>query len=209
LNFLDDLTNVYKFCILNSIVKERGMQINITARHLKLTDSIDSYVRRKITKYEKFFNTIDVFVHVILSVEKNRQITEIILHSGKISFRSKEESTNLYTSIDFASDKLEKQLRKQKDISKIVHRKNKLAILKDKKCNIEEAFSYDTMEDSRTKISEIKRFDLQPVTVEEAINEMDNLGYKVYMFKDGLNDKVSVLYRNDSGSVVLLEPNEM
>ncbi|MDR2644831.1 MAG: ribosome-associated translation inhibitor RaiA [Endomicrobium sp.] len=185
------------------------MQINITARHLKLTDSIDSYVRRKITKYEKFFNTIDVFVHVILSVEKNRQITEIILHSGKISFRSKEESTNLYTSIDFASDKLEKQLRKQKDISKKVHRKNKLAILKDKKRNIEEAFSYDTMEDSRTKISEIKRFDLQPVTVEEAINEMDNLGYKVYMFKDGLNDKVSVLYRNDSGSVVLLEPNEM
>jgi hypothetical protein len=55
------------------------------------------------------------------------------------------------------------------------------------------------MEDSRTKISEIKRFDLQPVTIEEAINEMDNnLGYKVYMFKDGLNDKVSVLYRNDN-----------
>ncbi|MDR1434497.1 ribosome hibernation-promoting factor, HPF/YfiA family [Candidatus Endomicrobiellum devescovinae] len=185
------------------------MQINITARHLKLTDSIDSYVRKKITKYEKFFNTTDVFVHIILSVEKNRQITEIILHSGKISFRSKEESTNLYASIDFASDKLEKQLRKQKDISKKVHRKDKLAILKDKKRNIEEAFSYDTMEDSRTKISEIKRFDLQPVTVEEAINEMDNLGYKVYMFKDGLNDKVSVLYRNDSGSVILLEPNEM
>ena len=156
------------------------MRINITARYLKLTDSIDSYVRKKITKYEKFFNTIDVFVHVILSVEKNRQITEIILHSGKISFRSKEESTNLYTSIDFASDKLEKQLRKQKDISKKVHRKNKLAILKDKKRNIE-----------------------------EAINEMDNLGYKVYMFKDGLNDKISVLYRNDSGSVVLLDPNEM
>jgi hypothetical protein len=65
------------------------------------------------------------------------------------------------------------------------------------------------MEASRTKISEIKRFDLQPVTVEEAINEMDNLGYRVYMFKDGLNDKMSVLYRNDSGSVVLLEPNEM
>ncbi|MDR2251546.1 MAG: HPF/RaiA family ribosome-associated protein, partial [Endomicrobium sp.] len=106
-------------------------------------------------------------------------MTEIIFHSGKISFRAKEESTNLYASIDFALDKLEKQLRKQKDISK-VHRKDKLAILKDKKRNIEETFSYDTMEASRTKISEIKRFDLQPVTVEEAINEMDNLGYRVY-----------------------------
>ncbi|MDR3306819.1 MAG: ribosome-associated translation inhibitor RaiA [Endomicrobium sp.] len=184
------------------------MQINITARHLKLTDSIDSYIRKKITKYEKFCSAGDIFAHVILSVEKNRRIIEIIFHSGKVSFRSKEESTDLYASIDLAADKLEKQLRKQKDISK-VHRKDKLAILKDKKRNIEEAFSYCSMEDSRTKISEIKRFDLRPVAVEEAINEMDNFGYSVYMFKDILNDKISVLYRNDRGSVVLLEPNEM
>jgi putative sigma-54 modulation protein len=116
------------------------MHINITARHLKLTDSIDSYVRKKITKYEKFFNPSDIFVHVILSIEKNRQVTEIIFCSGKISFRSKEESANLYSSIDFASDKLEKQLRKQKNISKKVHKKDKLTILKDKEHNIEEAF---------------------------------------------------------------------
>jgi putative sigma-54 modulation protein len=184
------------------------MQINITARHLKLTDPIDSYVRKKITKYERLFTDNNVFVHVILSVEKNREITEIIFRSGKISCRSKEESTDLYSSIDLAADKLEKQLNKQKDISK-VHRKDKLKILKEKKSSMEEAFSYDTMEDSRTKISEIKRFDLQPVTVEEAINEMDNLGYRVYMFKDVMSDNINVLYRNDSGSVVLLEPNEM
>jgi putative sigma-54 modulation protein len=130
------------------------MQINITTKHLKLTDSVDSYVRKKITKYEKFLNTNDVFVHVILSVKKNRQITEIIFNSEKISFRLKDESTDLYTSINFAADKLEKQLKKQKDISKI-HRKDKLAILKDKKRNIAETFSYDTMEeDLRIKISE-------------------------------------------------------
>jgi hypothetical protein len=37
------------------------------------------------------------------------------------------------------------------------------------------------MEDPRTKISETKRFDLQAVTVEETINEINNLGYKVYI----------------------------
>ena len=184
------------------------MQVNITARHLKLTDAIDSYVRKKITKYEKLFCRDDVWVHVILSVEKNRQITEVIFHTGKLSFRAKEQSDDLYVSIDITIDKLEKQLKKQKEISKD-NRKNNLEVLKSKKRNIREVFSYDVMEDSRTKISEIKRFDLKPVTVEEAINEMDNLGYRVYMFKDGLNDKISVLYRNDSGSIVLLEPNEL
>jgi putative sigma-54 modulation protein len=192
------------------ILRCRGekMQINITARHLKLTDAIDSYIRKKISKYNKLYNDGTVWVHAILSVEKNRQITEIIFNDGKLSLRAKEESTDLYTSIDLSISKLEKQIKKQKEISKF-HRKSNLKMLKNKKIAVEEAFSYDAMDDSRIKISEIKRFDLRPVTVENAINEMDNLGYRVYMFKNELSDKVSVLYRNDSGSIVLLEPNEV
>ncbi|MDR1122762.1 MAG: ribosome-associated translation inhibitor RaiA [Endomicrobium sp.] len=136
------------------------MQINITARHLKLTDSINSYVRKKIIKYEKFFNTSDVFVHVIFSIEKNRQIAEIIFNSGKFFFRSKEESTDLYASIDFASDKFEKQLKKTKKISQSqkIQKKNKLITLKDKKCNIEEVFLYDNIEKSKNRNFRNKTF---------------------------------------------------
>ena len=181
------------------------MQINITARHLKLTNAIDSYVRKKISKAGKFYDGDDVWVHVILSVEKNRQITEVNFHVGKLTFRVKEQSPDLYASIDLSIDKLEKQLKKQKEISKI-HRKNNLQVSKEKKKITEEVFSYDTMEDSRTKISEIKRFDLKPVTIEEAIEDMDTLGYRVYMFLHDKTEKVNVLYRNDSGSLVLLEP---
>jgi putative sigma-54 modulation protein len=182
------------------------MQINITARHLKLTDAIDAYVRKKVTKVGKFYDGDNIWAHVILSVEKNRQITEVVFHLGKLSFRAKEQSLDLYASIDLTIDKLEKQLKKQKEIFKI-HRKNNLKTLKSKKRSMEEVFSYDVMEDSRTKISEIRRFDLKPVGVEAAIDEMDGLGYKVYMFKNISTDKVCVLYRNDSGSIVLLEPD--
>ncbi len=181
------------------------MQINITARHLKLTNAIDSYVRKKISKAGKFYDGDDVWVHVILSVEKNRQITEVNFHVGKLTFRVKEESPDLYASIDLTIDKLEKQLRKQKEISKS-HRKGNLQLSKEKKKEAEEVFSYDTMEDSRTKISEIKRFDVKPVTIEEAIEDMDRLGYKVYMFLHDKTEKINVLYRNDSGYLVLLEP---
>lgn len=182
------------------------MQINITARHLKLTSAIDSYVRKKVSKAGKFFDGDDVWAHVILSVEKSRQITEVNFHVGKMTFRAKEQSPDLYASIDLSVDKLEKQLRKQKEISKI-HRKENLEVSKEKKSVMTEVFSYDTMEDSRTKISEIKRFDLKPVTIEEAIEEMDLLGYRVYMFLNSKTDKVNALYRNDSGSLVLLEPD--
>ncbi|MDR1195000.1 MAG: ribosome-associated translation inhibitor RaiA [Endomicrobium sp.] len=181
------------------------MQINITARHLKLTSAIDSYVRKKVSKSGKFFDGDDVWVHVILSVEKSRQITEVNFHVGKMTFRAKEQSPDLYASIDLTVDKLDKQLRKQKEISKI-HRKENLEVSKEKKSSLVEVFSYDSMEDSRTKISEIKRFDLKPVSIEEAIGEMDLLGYRVYMFLNNKTDKVNALYRNDSGSLVLLEP---
>ncbi|MDR1942429.1 MAG: ribosome-associated translation inhibitor RaiA [Endomicrobium sp.] len=181
------------------------MQINITARHLKLTDAIDSYVRKKVSKASKFYDGDDVWAHVILSVEKSRQITEINFHVGKLTFRVKEQSPDLYASIDLSIDKLDKQLKKRKEISKI-HRQDNRKVSKAKKAVFEDVFSYDAMEDSRTKISEVKRFDLKPETIEEAIENLDNLGYRVYMFLNNDTDKVNVLYRNDGGSIVILEP---
>lgn len=180
------------------------MQINITARHLKLTDAIDAYVRQKVAKAGKFFDGDNVMAHVVLSVEKNRQITEVVFNVGGKPFRAKEESEDLYASIDITVDKLTKQLRKQKEISKI-HRSENLKVLKSKKIK-SEVFSLDAMEDSRTKISEIKRFDVKPVSIEDAISEMDSLNYRVYMFLNSSTDKINVLYRNDSGSLVMLEP---
>ncbi|MDR3112177.1 MAG: ribosome-associated translation inhibitor RaiA [Elusimicrobiota bacterium] len=183
------------------------MRINITARHLKLTDAIASYVKKKITKISKLHNSDEVWTHTILSVEKNRQITEILFHADKKIIRAKGQSADLYASIDMSVDKLEKQLKKQKELLKV---RRKLSFSKSCELNrsVEDVFSYSAMEDSRTKISEIKRFDLEPVSLENAIVEMDNLSYNVYMFKDIASDNVCVLYRNDSGSIVLLEPNE-
>jgi putative sigma-54 modulation protein len=181
------------------------MQINITARHLQLTDAINSYVRKKVSKAGKFYDGDDVWAHVILSVEKNRQITEVNFHVGKLTFRAKEQSPDLYASIDLSIDKLEKQLKKQKEISKI-KRQDYKKVAKAKKAMLEDVFSYDIMEDSRNKISEIRRFDLKPETVEEAIANLDTLGYRVYMFLNNNTDKINVIYRNDGASVVILEP---
>jgi putative sigma-54 modulation protein len=181
------------------------MQINITARHIKLTEAIDSYVRKKVSKAAKFYDGDDVTAHITLSVEKNRQITEISFHIGKLIFRAKEQSPDIYTSIDLSMEKLEKQLRKQKEISKI-HRKGNLKVVKEKKSALADIFSYDIEQDSKHKISEIKRFNLNPVTIEEAIEDMDILKYSVYMFLNKDTKQVNVLYRNDKEVLVLLEP---
>jgi ribosomal subunit interface protein len=77
------------------------MQVNITARHLELTQSLADYVRKKVERCERFFDNL-VWAQAILSVEKYRQVAEIIIHAGKTTFRSKEESIDLYAAIDLA-----------------------------------------------------------------------------------------------------------
>ena len=92
------------------------MQVNITARHLELTPALANYVYKKIEKCEHFSDHL-VWAQVILSVEKYRQVAELVIHASKITFRSKEESTDMYAAIDLAVDKMDKQLRKHKEIA--------------------------------------------------------------------------------------------
>ncbi|MDR2709191.1 MAG: ribosome-associated translation inhibitor RaiA [Elusimicrobiota bacterium] len=185
------------------------MKITITARHLKLTDAIGDYANKKIAQAQKFVDSQEENVrsHIILSVEKNRQIAEIILNIGGNSFIAKEQSGDIYSSIDLAMDKIDTQLRKYKEISKI-HRNTNLRIAKEKKALAADVFSYDIMEDTSGKVSEVKRFALKtPVTINAAIEDMEALHYTVYMFLNADTNRINVLYRKESGaSLVLLEP---
>ena len=182
------------------------MQINITARHLKLTSAINDYARKKIAKAQKYYDGEDMKAHVILKLEKNRQIADLSVNIGKIIFRAKEQSSDIYAAIDLAMDKLEKQLRKQKEISKI-HRKSNISAAKEKKKAADAIYSYDETDDSRKKISEIKRFDLRIISVKQAIEDMSVFDYNVYMFLNRDTKNVNVLYREGkAGSLILLEP---
>lgn len=181
------------------------MQINMVARHLVLTPALTDYVRKKVEKCERYFDNV-VWVQVILSVEKYRQLAEIILHAGKTTFRAKEESTDLYAAIDLAMEKIEKQLRKYKEIVK-VHRKSKNPERPSRKAKLaEKVVSIQDPKTGRHAISEIKRFDIKPLALHEAIDEMELLGYTFYMFLNADSSQINVIYKKDNGTFGLLEP---
>jgi len=96
------------------------MQINITARHLKLTPAIADYVQKKLEKAKRFLDQL-VWAQVVLDVSKMRHVAEIVVHASGRTFTAKEESTDLYAAIDLASDRIDEQLRRYKERRK-VHR---------------------------------------------------------------------------------------
>jgi putative sigma-54 modulation protein len=181
------------------------MQINIVARHLELTPAIAEYVKKKVEKCSKYTNNV-VWIQVVLSVEKYRQLCEIILHAEKTTYRSKQESTDLYAAIDMSVDRMEKQLKKFKEMYK-VHRKSKNQEQPTRKPQkTSKPISLSNQKSGDHLISEIKRFDIKPLSLDEAIDEMELLGFNFYMFMNAESSQLNVIYRKENGTFGLLEP---
>lgn len=90
------------------------MQINITGQHMDLTSSLRSYVENKFERLERHFEHI-TNIHVILSVEKERQKAEATLHVNRGNLFAESEQENMYAAIDGLVDKLDRQLKKHKE----------------------------------------------------------------------------------------------
>jgi putative sigma-54 modulation protein len=90
------------------------MEIKITARHFELTDALRNYVQKEVFTLKKYFNHL-IRGHMILSVEKHRQIAELVIHVWGTDLAGKGESEDMYLAIDEAVEKMERQVKRYKD----------------------------------------------------------------------------------------------
>ena len=97
------------------------MQIDVTGRHVDVTDSLKAYVENKFQKLERHFEHINN-THVILSVEKERQKAEATVHVNRGNLFADNEQADMYAAIDGLIDKLDRQLKKHKEKLKDHHR---------------------------------------------------------------------------------------
>src|SRR3989338_4936971 len=91
------------------------MQITITGRHIEVTQALKDYIEEKLERLDKKYFLKIVESHVILDVEKYRQFAEIIIVGKHLRLTGKEETGDLYTSVDNALAKIAGQLKKFKD----------------------------------------------------------------------------------------------
>jgi len=177
------------------------MHVNITARHLKLTQPIADYVQKKLEKAKRFMDPL-IWAQVVLSVEKTRHITEIIIHSSGRTFTAKEESIDLYAAIDLASDKIDEQLRRYKDRVRIRRPENRRRSRKSE-------FSPELlgMDSDRNdpRVSSQRVLRLSPLTIQEAIASMEQSDSAHWIFVNSDNQRVTVLYRKPDKTYGVVE----
>ena len=176
------------------------MKYNIRGDKLEVTDAINSYVESKLDRLNKYFKDEDILANVLLRVRGNSQIIEVTIPTDKFILRSEEEDKDLYAAIDLVSDKLERQIRKNKTRLNKQNIDNKL-----KEFN----FDYEMLEEEETSEDEVivkrKNIEMKPMDEEEAILEMNLLGHEFFVYKDMHTDKICVLYKRKDGNYGLIE----
>ena len=99
------------------------MQLNLTGHHVDITDSMRDYVTSKLERLERHFDHV-TNVHVILSVEKQRQKAEATIHITGNKIFADCEDEDMYAAIDALVDKLDRQICKHKEKVTDHHRSN-------------------------------------------------------------------------------------
>lgn len=183
------------------------MNYNIRGENVEVTGAIKSYIEKKVSKLERYFDTPPTSdVNVNLSVYNEEQRIEITIPMTNLLLRAEEKNTDLYAAIDLVVDKLERQIRKYK--TKINRKTRQKGAPKHVFAEME-TNSVDQAEevDDGLEIVRTKRFNLKPMDSEEAILQMDMLGHSFFVFTNAESGDTNVVYRRHDGKYGLIEPN--
>jgi putative sigma-54 modulation protein len=180
------------------------MNVEITGRHIEITDAIKDYIQKRVAKFPKMVGGLCDF-HFVLTVEKHRQIAEVNLTSKLGTFTATDESKDLYGSVSTVLDKLEKQVRRSKDRRKGKPRTN------DKQQLVEllqtSIMDVGRAEDMSANPSVIEmQMDARPMALEEAIHELNTTGGTFVVFINSKSEETNVLYRRNDGNFGLIHP---
>lgn len=173
------------------------MKFNING-NIDITEAMRNHLETRIGRVEKYFpDGIDASVYVNVKVHKNSHKVEITIKTpSDLVFRAEEVTDDFYYSVDASIDKLERQIRKYKTK---VNRKGKTN-------NLKNTFptTYKEVEEGII-IKRRKRFSLKPMSVDEAILQMEMLSHNFFVFLDAETSGTSVVYKRKDGAYGLIE----
>ncbi len=181
------------------------MQVNITFRNMFATDALRNHVQDKLGKVvDKYLDKVTE-AHVTLSLERYLHPADINLHAGQFHVRGKEKSEDMYASIDLAIDKIEKQLKKHKERLRN-HRPAHVHANGPVRVRYEIFSAREALEGVEPEVIRSDEFLAKPMSVEEALMQMDLLGNDFLVFTRPESTDVNVIYRRKDGNYGLIAP---
>ena len=175
------------------------MIYNIRGDKMLVTNAIKEYVTDKLDRLNKYFDKQEeITANILVKVKGFEQTIEVTIPTPNFTIRSEESAEDLYAAIDLVSDKIERQIRKNK--TKI----NKIEKDAAKKLNLSFVESFEE-DDEEKAIVKRKTLNTKPMDEEEAILQMEMLGHDFFVYKDRDTKNVCILYRRKDNNYGLIE----
>ncbi len=175
------------------------MKYNIVGRKVNLRDNFKERVYKKLGKFEKIYSE-DAEANVKVTLEKNRQTVEVTIFDNGMTYRAESTALEMNDALDAVVDILGGQIRKNK---------TKLS----KKLRADSIEQYFAAEPDTEEIPEVdysvvktKSFVVKPLSVEEAILQMNMIGHEFFMFLNSATNQLCVVYKRKDDTYGLLEP---
>jgi len=175
------------------------MKFIVSGRNTEVTDVLKNRLTKKLGKLAKFFNP-DTEVHSTFSTEKNKHIVEVTIPYNGVVYRAEEKNDDMFTSIDKVVDILEGQIRKTKTKSERKIRGFSA------KGSLTSVTTKNEVERDKFRIQRLKKYSIKPMTVEEAIMQMNLEGDVFFVFSNVDTKQVNLVYKLKGGGYGLVEP---
>jgi putative sigma-54 modulation protein len=168
--------------------------IIVTGRHIDVTDALRDHAVEKTLHACRRLDKI-TSAHITFAVEKYRHITEVVVQAHGSTLRGKEETGDMYSSIDQAMSKIESQANRLKE--KIKDKKRQ-----DEKESVELEEEVDS-----PRVIESEAFAVKPLLVDDAVQELQGSSSIFIAFRNAKTNEVNVLFKRDDGHFGLIQPH--
>lgn len=169
------------------------MQVMVTFRNTKPTEGLRQHAVDKVDRIRKFIRR-PIEAHVILSVVKHRQIAEVLVKANHLNLTAKEETADLYSAIDLAVSKLERQAKKH--AGKVKNHKGVNSA----------AANAPRSEVRPANVMRVRRVAVRPMSVDDAVLDLERSKSEFVFFENVANGALNMLFRRPDGNYGLIEP---
>ena len=185
------------------------MRIDITGRHVEITPALRQLIERRLARVERLLNDSAVSASIVLTLEKYRHRTEVIVHArGDKMLRGLGEGNGWTLSIRQAMEKVEQQVKKVK--GKWTERKRSETRRRTPRAGTDGAgrrAEGEEREAAPPRIIRATRYAVKPMTVEDAALRMEETAEAFIVFRNPDSESVSIVYRRKDGNLGLIEPD--
>jgi putative sigma-54 modulation protein len=171
------------------------MQISVTFRQLEPSEALKSYVTERLGKFKRYLEGPQE-AHVVLGLEKFRHLADVTINSNGRIIKGREENADMYAAIDLVMDKIDQQLRKMRE--KMREKGDRSRAAAPAAAAAEETEALPQVRRRRTEVP--------PLQLSDALELMEKKGDELLVFTNVASGALSILYRRQDGSYLMVEP---